>query len=94
MGLITTGIYTISKKDGTPIGPTTLNNVFTSDVGGLLKTGEAYYGSHKIDPEDLNKLVYNGSDAARVYFPTNADGSPNYEVLKQIKAAESKIDPS
>lgn len=91
MALIATAKAKLITSDGKQIGTTTLNKIYNSDIGTLLETGDAFFGNKKIGAGDLDKIVYDGKDAARVYLPVDDSGKPNYQILRQIKEVDKEI---
>jgi len=85
------GVILKDAKSGEPLPATTLNEFLKTGNAPLLETNNIYFGNNKVSGSDLDKIVYDGRESARVYMPTNNDGSPNYEVLKQFKAAELEV---
>lgn len=91
MGLVATAKAKLITSDGKQIGTTTLNKIYNSDIGTLLETGDAFFGNKKIGAGDLDKIVYDGKDAARAYLPVDDSGRPNYQILRQIKDVDKEI---
>lgn len=89
--LVATGISKLTSVEGKPLGMSTLRTILNTEVGTLVDTSKAFYGDQKVDPNDLQNIIYNGNDAARVYMPVSANGAPDYNKLKEIKTLEEQI---
>jgi septin family protein len=47
---------------------------------------EGLFGDKKVTSADLQNIIYDGQDAARVYMPVDPiDGSPDYKSLEHFK---------
>lgn len=80
------------------MGMGSVNTLLNTHTGALLKGGEVYFGDKKVGLNEKENLIVDpSSGTARVYFPVNDDGSPNYDVMKDIqqliKEAPQNIPP-
>lgn len=79
----------MDKRDQT-IGFSTLNQILTEyDYNMLIDGSRASFGNKNIGVENLNNLVYDGQNAAKVYMPVGEDGQPDYEGFKEFKEVYS-----
>ena len=75
----------VDRKDQS-IGMASLSQVLSQFDYNLFVDGtKAFFGNKKIIPENAGNVVYDGQTAAKVYMPTNSDGSPDYEAFEQFK---------
>ena len=89
--LTATGTGVLTNPDGKSIGWNTLGNILSGYTGQLTKNDQVYFGDKKVDASDLQKIVYDNGEAARVYMPTTADGAPNYAELQRIQSLEQEV---
>lgn len=89
--LVATGVSKLMGMDGKPIGANTLSNVLKTENGSVVNSNKAFFGDKKIDLNDMNKLVYDGELAMRVYAPVSSDGGPDYHKLEELKKLEEQI---
>lgn len=80
MGTIFKGIIggtsPIITPNGANIGMTTLKNILDSGYNAILKSDQIFFGDKKVTSTDLQNIIYDGQDAARVYMPVDpTDGS-------------------
>lgn len=81
-----------SSNTRVKLGP--LKNLLDSNTGALLDKTKIYYGDKEVGLSDqLNIIVDPTGGSARVYFPVNSDGSPNYNYLQQVEDIKKKLDP-
>ena len=90
MGTIFKGIIggtsPIITPNGANIGMTTLKNILDSGYNAILKSDQIFFGDKKVTSTDLQNIIYDGQDAARVYMPVDpTDGSPDYKSLEHFK---------
>lgn len=88
MNLVATGVARLSTSKGETFGMATLGKVLGTEQGALVHTDGAFFGDKHISQDDMNKIIYDGQDAARVYMPTTASGAPDYTRLDDIKQLE------
>lgn len=80
------GISPVILKDGTQIGPTTIKKVLEAGYNQFLKGNKVFFGEKQVNVENLQNIVYDGQDGAKVYLPINeATGAPDYESLTKFK---------
>lgn len=90
MSIPITGKMPLVDKN-TPIGKVTLSEFSKTSMAQFVDMNKATFGGKKLDISDSDKIVYDGGQASRAYFPTNADGTPNYDIMKQFKEAENVV---
>ena len=74
-----------------PVGRATLRHLQTTDEAPLWDVDKVTYGGKKISPWELDSIIYDGDVGARAYMPVNADGTPNYEILRRYEEASEEI---
>lgn len=79
------GVSPIIAPNGDNIGMNTISTILNSGYNAFLKSNEAFFGNKKINTSDLNNVVYDGQDAAKVYMPVGNDGGPDYEAFGEFK---------
>jgi hypothetical protein len=79
------GVSPIIAPNGDNIGMSTVNNILNKGYNAILKSGEVFFGNKKVSTADLNNVVYDGQDAAKVYMPVGNDGGPDYEAFGNFK---------
>jgi len=80
------GISPILTPDGESVGMTTVKNILEKgNYNQFLKSNAVYFGNQKVEPGNMNNLIYNGEDAAKVYMPVGIGGSPDFEALLKFK---------
>lgn len=75
------GVSPIITPNGDNIGMATVGNILRSGYNQFLDSTKVYYGNKRVSNEELNSLIYDGNDAAKVYMPVKGDGTPDYEAL-------------
>lgn len=86
-----TGSGVLTNPNGTSIGTETWDRILNGVTGQVVDTNAVYFGNKKATPDDLQKMVYNNTEAARVYMPVDSDGAPDYAGLQQIQALEKEV---
>ena len=82
------GVSQVITPDGEPVGMQTLNNVFNNakiGYGLFLQQDQAMVGNKKLTENELNQVVYDGKDAAKVYMPVDGNGNPDYQRFVDFK---------
>lgn len=75
----------IDAKDRS-IGMASLNTILQgADYSQIVDPTKVFFGDKKVDFYDLNNILYDGSNAAQVYMPTNSAGEPDYDKFKRFK---------
>lgn len=73
----------VNTNTRVPIGP--LNNLLNSHTGALLDKTNIFYGDKKIGLSDaINVIIDPMGGSARVYFPVDSQGNPNYKILREV----------
>jgi len=76
----------LNLKNNEQIGVSTVANALTQGgLGILLDINKAYLGDIKINPIQLQNLVYNGQDVAQVLLPVKDGGLPDFESMQEFK---------
>jgi len=76
----------LNLKNNEQIGVSTVANALTQGgLGILLDINKAYLGDIKINPIQLQNLVYNGQDVAQVLLPVKDGGLPDFESIQEFK---------
>ncbi len=78
-------------NEGKPTGMITLNQAAKTSLAQYLYTDGATFGGKPLSLADRDKVVQEDS-FSRIYLPTNSDGSPNLEQLKQFKDAQNEVE--
>lgn len=82
----------MTKRDQT-IGFSTLNQILSEhDYNMVVDGNKASFGNQPIGTENMNNLVYDGQNAAKVYMPVSADGQPDYEGFQVFKEIYSEYE--
>jgi len=63
-----------------------------SNIGGVVDSNHIYMGDQKIDPIDLNKVLYNGGGVTKVNIPIDDNGNPDLQLLTRYEEAKDLID--
>ena len=79
------GVSPIITPDGNNVGMTTLRNVLDNGYNQFLNSSNIHFGNKLVSPIELNNIIYDGQDAAKVYMPVGKDGGPDYEAFKEFK---------
>ena len=79
------GVSPIITPDGQNVGMTTIGNILNEGYNQFLESDKVYFGNKKVAREELNTIIYDGNDAAKVYMPVKGDGTPDYEALGDFK---------
>lgn len=67
------------------MGP--LGNLLDSHTGALLQQNKVFFGDKQTTVADRQNIIIDpSSGSARVYFPINASGEPDYGLMKTIEA--------
>ena len=77
----------LNLKNNEQIGTSTIANALTQGgLGILLDTNKAYLGDQKINPTQLQNLVFSGqNDVAQIFLPVKNDGSPDFDSMQEFK---------
>lgn len=78
------GVAPLMLPNGDGIGLTTVQNILTSGYNQFLKGSEVYFGDKRVSNSNLNNLIYDANDAAKVYMPVK-NGQPDYKSLAEFK---------
>lgn len=80
------GISPIITADGKSVGMTTVKNILlNANYNQIVQSNNVYFGNKKVESSNLNNLIYNGEDAAKVYMPVGIGGAPDFEALSKFK---------
>lgn len=79
------GVSPLITPSGNNIGMNTVGNILGLGYNQILKGNQVFYGNKKVGSEDINNIIYDGQDAAKVYMPVGDDGGPDYEANKKFK---------
>ena len=91
MNVAATSVWRLSTVNGDPIGPKSADFIVNGENGAPLDISKAQFGNKDISTVDFSKIVYDGDNAARVFFPVYDDGKINYTRLEEFKKAEEEI---
>ena len=75
---------------GEPIGMATINQAAQTSMSQYLQTNDVTFGGKPLSLGDRDKIVQEG-DFNRIYLPVNPDGTPNLNMLEQLKEAQSEV---
>lgn len=66
-----------------PLGP--IADLLNSHTGAVLEKNNVFFGDKRITLNDLNNIIVDSSaGAARVYFPVDNAGNPDYDLMRKI----------
>lgn len=75
----------LTYKDSEVIGPTPITQLlYKHNYTAIVDPNQAYIGDQKVDPLLLGEATTLGEDAAKIYVPTNLDGSPAFDKLEEF----------
>lgn len=75
----------VDKKDNN-IGMTTLSDIlFNKEYSSLVDSNKVFFGDKAVGDENLNNIIYDGKDAAKIYMPVGLGGAPDFEANKKFK---------
>lgn len=75
----------VDKKDNN-IGMTTLSDIlFNKEYSSLVDGNKVFFGDKAVGDENLNNIIYDGKDAAKIYMPVGLGGAPDFEANKKFK---------
>lgn len=78
-------------ESNTRVGMGPLRNLLNSHTGALLEKGKIYFGSNKVELSDYDNIIIDpSSGSARVYFPVDDAGNPDYEIMRKIDELKEK----
>lgn len=77
--------------EGNPMGLSTITQIMESPNGAVLAGNKVFFGENEVGLTDMNNIVYDGTDAARVYMPTK-NGAPNYNRLQEFEEVKQEAD--
>ena len=74
----------VDKKDNN-IGMTTLSDIlFNKEYSSLVDSNKVFFGDKAVGDENLNNIIYDGKNAAKIYMPV-VGGAPDFEANKKFK---------
>jgi hypothetical protein len=80
------GVSPVILKDGSQVGPVTIKKILELGYSQFLKGNKVFFGGKQVNVENLQNIVYDGQDGAKVYLPINeATGAPDYESLAKFR---------
>ena len=80
------GVSPVILKDGSQVGPVTIKKILELGYNQFLKGNKVFFGSKQVNVENLQNIVYDGQEGAKVYLPVNeATGAPDYESLAKFR---------
>lgn len=91
MNVTATSVWRLSTVNGDPIGPKSADFIVNGENGAPLDISKAQFGNRDISTVDFSKIIYDGDNAARAYFPVYEDGKINYTRLEEFKKTEEEI---
>jgi hypothetical protein len=68
-----------------------LGKVLQNSVWGVIDKDHVYFGDQKLQMYDLDKVMYDGKNAAHIWVPVDSKGAPNYSLLKNYQNGLEKI---
>ena len=75
----------VDKKDNN-VGMTTLSDIlFNKEYNALVNSNQVYFGTEEVGDENLNNIIYDGKDAAKIYMPVGYNGAPDFEANEKFK---------
>ena len=69
--------------DGKPSKPAPLGKSLQDSLWGVIDKEHIYFGANKVQPYELDKIIYNGGLAANIWVPVS-NGVPNFSLLKKL----------
>lgn len=92
MAVTATSVWRLSNVNGDPLGPVSADVIVNGENGAPLDIDKAQFGKRDISTVDFSKIVSDGENAARVYFPVyEGNGKINHTRLEEFKKAEEEI---
>lgn len=82
----------IKTPDGDHIGRMTIENMLgNSGLRSIIISNHIYLGKTKINAENLNKIIYDGTGLLRAILPVDSTGKPVFEILEAFEEANNKV---
>jgi len=79
-------ISPVITKDGDSVGMATISDILTkAGYNQFLESDKVYFGDNKVDQLELNNLVYDGNDGAKIYMPVDNAGAPDFAAMSKFK---------
>ena len=83
----------LSGDNNKPYGPGPLQvQLQESGFSKYLDQSSIYYGNKRISQEQLNNIMYDGSQMARVWIPTDGKGNIQWNELDKFQTALAKLE--
>lgn len=77
----------VLDKDGKHIGKTSMETMLGDSGLRSITIGNMYLGQQKIELDQLDRIMYDGTGIMRVLLPSNNDGSPKFDLLEEYTKA-------
>lgn len=85
----------IPGSDGKPIGPSSLMNALSGQLGSVVNKDAVHVGNQRIDITKLGQMYYDGSGVSTMELPYKLDENgqpiPDFDVIGAYKAAMDEI---
>jgi hypothetical protein len=78
--------------DGSSVPMATIGQIKGTALSQILDMSKIYFGENKVGLENLNNVVFDGGDMAKVYLPTNNDGSVALNSLKDFQEVSKRFE--
>lgn len=86
----------IPDNEGKPIGPSSLMNALSGQLGSIVNKDAVHVGNQRLDITKLNQLYYDGSGVSTMELPYTLDENgqpiPNFEIIGAYKSAVEEIE--
>lgn len=82
----------IKTPDGDHVGKTTIEKMLgDSGLRSIIISNHIYLGKTKIEPQNLDKIIYDGTGLLRAILPVDNTGKPVFEILEAFEEANNKV---
>jgi hypothetical protein len=62
-----------------------------SGLRSIIISNHIYLGKTKIEPQNLDKIIYDGTGLLRAILPVDNTGKPVFEILEAFEEANNKV---
>lgn len=82
----------IKTPDGDHVGKTTIEKMLgDSGLRSIIISNHIYLGKTKIESQNLDKIIYDGTGLLRAILPVDNTGKPVFEILEAFEEANNKV---
>jgi hypothetical protein len=91
MNLVVTGRSRLLDENiKNPLGMATIKRILATPQGEVVDPSNVFFGDKKLSLGDLDKVIYDGTQAVRVYAPVALNGGIDYAELERLSALEQE----